>query len=143
MTSIKLRYVDRYIDCTGKVRFYFRRSRRSLRIALPGPPGSDEFMAAYRAALDGDVSRKRVHGAPGTFDRLVQDYFQSSNFMSLASSTQRAYRLVIERFVRDEAIGHRLVSQMTRSHVAKMLARRAETPGAANDLLKKISGKLW
>jgi integrase len=139
MTVIKLRYVDRYIDATGKTRFYFRRSRRSLRVALPGYPGSEEFMAAYQAALDGDTRKQQPQwGAPGTFDRLVQDYFASPNFLTLAPSSQRAYRLVIERFVRDEKIGHRLVSQMTRAHVQKMLARRSATPGAANDLLKKI-----
>jgi putative ABC transport system substrate-binding protein len=46
MTSIKLPYVLEYTDRHGKVRRYFRR-RGSKQIALPGIPGSDEFMAAY------------------------------------------------------------------------------------------------
>ena len=50
MSKIKLQYVQEYIDRHGKVRRYFRR-RGSKQIALPGIPGSDEFMAAYQAAL--------------------------------------------------------------------------------------------
>ncbi len=37
-----------------------------------------------------------------------------------------------------EKIGHRLVAEMRREHVNRMIAKRADTPGAANDLLKKI-----
>ena len=56
MTRIHLRYVDRFVDRHGYVRHYFRRPG-GKRFALPGVPGSDEFMAAYKAALAGeDVS---------------------------------------------------------------------------------------
>jgi integrase len=139
MTRIKLRYVDSYIDATGKRRYYVRKSRTAPRVTLPGLPGSSEFMAAYEAALD-DVAptARKLRGNPGTFDRLVQDYFESTDFLRLAQSTQNAYRLVIERWVRDDNIGHRRVDQLARTHVSKMLAKRKETPGAANDLLKKV-----
>ena len=97
-------------------------------------------MNAYQSALgNNDVSPQRNHrGAPGTFDRLIEDYFGSPEYARLAKSSQRAYRLVIERLVRDENIGHRLVREMNREHVKRMVAKRAATPGAANDVLKKI-----
>ena len=38
----------------------------------------------------------------------------------------------------DEKIGHRLVAEMRREHVSRIITNRADTPGAANDLLKKI-----
>lgn len=97
-------------------------------------------MAAYQKAVEGvlPAAQRRVRGDPGTFDRLVQDYFSSPEYLRLASTTQRAYRLVIERLIRDENIGHRLVSEMTREHIKKMVAKRAMTPGAANDVLKKL-----
>ena len=97
-------------------------------------------MLAYQAALAGDEVQRapRSRGAPGTFDRLVQDYFASANYLGLSPSSQRPYRLVIERLLRDEKIGHRLVTQMTRQHVQQIIGRRAPTPGAANDLLKKL-----
>ena len=97
-------------------------------------------MAAYQKAVEGvlPAAQRRVRGDLGTFDRLTQDYFSSPDYLRLASTTQRAYRLVIERLIRDENIGHRLVSEMTREHIKKMVAKRAMTPGAANDVLKKL-----
>src|SRR6516165_2882816 len=46
MTGAGLKYVNRKDD---RVRYYFR--RRGMNFPLPGLPGSDEFMAAYGAAL--------------------------------------------------------------------------------------------
>lgn len=136
MTVLKLRYLDCFIDRHGKPRYYFRRGR-GARVPLPGIPGSTEFMHAYQSALgNNDVSPQRNHrGAPGPFDRLIEDYFGSPEYVRLAKSSQRAYRLVIERLVRDENIGHRLVREMNREHVKRMVAKRAATPGAANDVL--------
>jgi hypothetical protein len=95
-------------------------------------------MAAYRDAAVGKHVEPipRSRGSPGTFDHLVADYFSSAGFLRLAPSSQVAR--VIERFVNDEDVGHRLIGQMTRAHVQKIIGRRAQTPGAANDLLKKI-----
>jgi integrase len=44
----------------------------------------------------------------------------------------------MERWVRDDGLGHRRVCDLKREHVEKMLGKRVATPGAANDLLKKI-----
>ena len=140
MTAIKLKHVDSFRDRHGRRRYYFRRDR-GPRIALPGLPGSTEFMAAYQAALAGEESRRtapKLRGNPGTFDRLVQDYFASADFQRLAPSTRKTYRSVIERLITDENIGHRLVKEMTREHVRKIVAKRAATPGAANSVLQKI-----
>ena len=58
--------------------------------------------------------------------------------MRLATSTQRSYRSVIERMIEDERIGHSLVREMRREHMKRMVSRRAATPDAANDMLKKF-----
>lgn len=139
MTFIKLKYVDRFKDRQGQWRYYFRRGK-GPRIALPGKAGTPEFMAAYQGALELPESKAEpgLRGAPGTFDRLVQDYFASADYLRLSDNTRHVYRLVIERLLRDENIGHRLVKQMTRRHVVQMVGKRAATPGAANDVLKKI-----
>lgn len=55
MAHIKLKYVNAFVNRGRKdkrVRYYFRR-RGSKAICLPGLPGSEEFMAAYAAALAG------------------------------------------------------------------------------------------
>ena len=62
---IRLKYVHAFRDRMGRMRYYFR--RHGIRTALPGLPGSNEFMAAYGA----QVSKKpetvipRSTAAPG------------------------------------------------------------------------------
>jgi integrase len=138
MTRIHLRYVDRFVDRHGHVRHYFRRPG-GKRIALPGAPGSAEFMAAYKAALGGEdvpVATPKSRGEPGTFNRLAAQYFASPDFLRLRVRTQHVYRLVIDRFLAEH--GHRRVAEMRRDDVKKIMALKAATPGSANDLLKKI-----
>jgi integrase len=138
MTRIHLRYVDRFVDRHGHVRHYFRRPG-GRRLALPGVPGSDEFMAAYKAALaaeDVPPAQPKVRGEPGTFSRLAAQYFVSPDFLRLRTRTQYVYRLVIDRFLAEH--GHRRVAEMRRDDVKKIMALKAATPGSANDLLKKI-----
>ena len=140
MTTVKLKYVDHFLCRHGHSRYYFRRGK-GPRTTLPGKPGTPEFMAAYQQALQGGNApkpEKRAAVPLGTFNALVRDYYQSTNYLSLTRGTQRAYRGVIDRLLDDEKIGHRQVAQMTRKHVQQILARRAATPGAANDVLKKI-----
>jgi integrase len=136
MTAFRLKHVDRFVDRHGHVRHYFRRNR-GARILLPGEPGSQEFRAAYEAALagaDAPAAPKR-RGAPGTFDDLLQIYFESTAFARLAPRSKLAYRTIAETLIRAEGVGHRMVVQMKRQHVDRMLAKRAATPAAANNVL--------
>jgi integrase len=138
MTRIHLRYVDRFVDRHGYVRHYFRRPG-GQRIPLPGLPGSKEFMASYKTALagkDAPTREPKTRGEPGTFSRLATQYFASPEFLRLRIRTQYVYRLFIERFLAEH--GHRLVAEMRRDDVKKIMALKATTPGSANDLLKKI-----
>ena len=137
MTTIRLRYVDRFVDRHGHLRHYFRRPG-GPRIPLPGLPGSDEFISAYRAALEGTSHRpgRQSRAAVGTFNRLALDYFASPDFLRLGPRTRYAYRRVIERYLGEH--GHRQVAEMRREDVKKIMALKARTPGSANDLLKKI-----
>ena len=142
MTNLQLRHVDCFTDRHGHRRYYFRRGH-GPRMALPGLPGEANFKAAYLSALRSDkivkkLATNKMRGSPGTFDRWVTEYFVSPKFRRLGATTQINYRRVIERFVLDEKIGHRLVAEMRREHVNRMIAKRADTHGAANDFLKKI-----
>lgn len=138
MSRIRLRYIDRFVDRHGHARHYFRRPG-SKRVPLPGLPGSEEFMTAYKVALAGaalpNITPKQ-RGKIGTFDWLAGQYFGSPEFLRLRPRTRHVYRLVIERFLVEH--GHRLIAEMRREDVKKIMALKAETPGAANDLLKKI-----
>jgi hypothetical protein len=135
---LHLKCVDTFHDRTGRLRHYFRRGK-GPRIALPGLPGSAEFMAAYQAALDDEKrSPQRPRGAPGTFDALASLYYNSVEFARTRSLTQANYRSVIDNLIQSEGIGHRRVDQLRREHVSKMIAKRSATPSAANHVLKKL-----
>jgi integrase len=95
-------------------------------------------MVAYRAALGGTASdiRPTSRAAKGTFNHLALEYFSSPDFLRLRPRTKHVYHLIIERFLTEH--GHRLVREMVRDDVKRIIAAKANTPGAANDLLKKI-----
>lgn len=50
MARIDLPHIQRFRDRHGHLRHYFRKPG-CKRVALPGIPGSEEFMAAYKVAL--------------------------------------------------------------------------------------------
>ena len=83
MTNIKLRHVDRFTDRHGKVRYYFRRVRGARIRCLD--PSSSEFLNAYHAALNSEPQpvQSRHRDAAGTFDRLLENYFQSPDYLRL------------------------------------------------------------
>jgi integrase len=129
MTMIKLQYVKEYIDKTGKVRRYLRHKGKPS-IPLPGLPGSDEFMAAYRDGLVSIAKSKPKHG-DGTVGSLVLSFYQSSAFSNLAPSSQQRYRLVLDRFAAED--GHRLVRDMPRRVAVSIIEEIGDkTPGMAN-----------
>jgi integrase len=140
MTRIRFKHVDRFTDRNGHTRHYFRRGK-GPRIVLPGLPGSAEFMRAYEAALANQPPAARTtppRGAPGTFDALVQLYYGSSDYARLAPATRQVYRSIIDGVVHAERIGHRLVREMRREHVSKMMVNRAANPASANQVAKKL-----
>jgi enterobacteria phage integrase len=129
MTMIKLQYVKEYIDKTGRVRRYLRRKGKPS-IPLPGLPGSAEFMAAYRAGLAA-IAKPASRHADGTIGSLVLSFYQPSAFSNLAASSQRRYRLVLDKFAAED--GHRQVRDMPRRVAISIIEEIGEkTPGMAN-----------
>lgn len=147
MTSVRLPNIDRFKDRHGHLRHYFRQKHGAPRISLPGKPGSAEFMAAYQAAIAGASAPAKPAGPSAgdySFKALAQHYYRSPEFRKLKDHTQHVYRLVIGRFLDGDpekekvGHGHRDARQMKREHVKKLMGDMADTPGAANNLLKKL-----
>ena len=133
---IRLKYVHAFRDRMGRMRYYFR--RHGIRTALPGLPGSDEFMAVYAAQLEGTSKHVelRPKAAPGTFSALAIRYYGSPQYQSLSATSRSNYRRIIDGFL--EHHGHRQVDQMTREHVDIIIGKMASKPGAGIILLKRI-----
>jgi enterobacteria phage integrase len=135
MAVIKLKYVNEYVDRTGKVRRYFRRG--AIRGVLPGSVGSAEFMASYEAFLDG---RQQVEAKPrsagGTVGRLITEYYGSRAFLDLKPSSRNIYRCVLEPFA--ETHGHRMVRDMPADKVAKIIEEVGKTKPAMGNLTASV-----
>src|SRR5262245_64497534 len=84
VASIRMKFVKAYVDRHGKARHYFRQPGRKS-IALPGLPGSDEFMAAYGQAL-ADTPRVEIAARQtraGSINAMVIGYLGSAAFAAL------------------------------------------------------------
>jgi enterobacteria phage integrase len=130
-------FVECWRDRHGKVRVYFRRAR-GRRIPLPATIGSDEFGAAYHAALAGQLAlsrEKRASPASGSIGALVASYMRSSAYLGLRDTTRVAYSSPIETLRTKH--GHRSVVGLTRQRIASgILQPYADRPGAALSILK-------
>jgi integrase len=139
MTNVKLKYVTRNIDRHGNARLYFRRPGKPW-IRLPGLPGSEEFMAAYRDALAGDGAAPTPEKS---LDWLCERYFKSTAFASLEEYTRRRKRTVLNEVCAIKFGGVRIGSQafagMSKAAVRKLRDMKSATPEAANYRLKQLA----
>ena len=128
VATIDLAFVQAYTDRHGRRRHYFR--RKGFRAALPGTPGSPEFMTAYQAAMARETPPVAKEKS-GTLGRLIKDYYASANFANLKPRSKKSYRSVLEAV--GEKHGHRAVRDMPRANARKIIEEIGATrPGLAN-----------
>jgi integrase len=125
-------------DRHGTRRVMFR--RRGFATYLPGIPWSEEFMRRYASALEGVKAQATVVGSvrtiTGSFDAVIVAYYKSPEFHALKVTTQRVRRNQIESFRKDH--GTKPVALLNRTHIKNMIGAKADTPEAANNLLKLL-----
>jgi hypothetical protein len=100
VASIRLKYVKAYIDRLGKARHYLRKPGIKS-IALPGLPGSAEFMNAYQAliAIPGIDSRVQIGASrtrAGSISSMIAGYLASAKFSALAPTSKAQYQRFLE-----------------------------------------------
>jgi hypothetical protein len=145
MSSLRLKYVQQWIDRRNdQPRYYFRRPGFP-RVPLPGSPFSAEFEAAYKEAMAGQrapvtappITSPRRQFLPGTVNALAVSYFNSLAFRSLKPSSQSFYRSLIDRLCREA--GDNRVALLQRKHVVAMMEERSVIgPDSANGLRKVL-----
>jgi integrase len=128
---LRLKHVHRFRDRHKTVRHYLRIPGRKA-VALPGEPGSREFLAAYQAATQAPAPKPQA--TAGSLNALAASYYASPAFLDLRPSSQANYRRIIERL--RNAHGPKPVALLNGAGVRKILADRAEHPAAANHLLR-------
>ena len=125
-------------DRHGVRRVRFRKAGFSTYLA--GIPWSETFMRAYATALEGVQEQASGVGAertiPGSLSALIVKYYRSPEFRGLKASTQAARRSIIEPFRNQH--GTKPVARLTRAHIKDIIGAKADTPEAANSLLKVL-----
>jgi integrase len=130
MAKLKLRYVNEYIDRTGKLRRYFRKNGKQLG-PLTGDVGSEEFMTAYAAYLADKPAAAKTTLHADSLGKLIVDFYGDRMFTDRKPSTRQLYRYALEPVAKEH--GHRSVTAMTADHAEKIInAIGAKRPGMGN-----------
>jgi len=134
MVQIEFKYLRRTRNRHGKFYYSFRKKGHK-RVRIPGAPGSAEFVAAYESALGMSTDEKKLN--PGSMAALVNLFYASTKFAGLdKKSTQRTYRRVLDNFCDEH--GDKPVALLQMHHMDSIIAKKCNTPAAANQLLKRV-----
>lgn len=137
MMRTTIKYVERWRDRHGRERIYFRRYP-GPRVPLRGPLGSPEFWEDYQAAASGTLNKPqpKTRAQSGTMRWLVEQYYSSAAFRQMKESTRIARRRILERF--SEKHGTKRYAHLLPRHLFKIRDEIADTPEAANNLMKAL-----
>jgi integrase len=102
-----------------------------------------DYGQALEAATPGGGSIGAGRTLPGSLNWLISRYYKSAEYVTLKASSQKVRRNVIERFRNERApsgqtFGDKPLKGLTRIHIKEIVASKAETPEAANNLLKAL-----
>lgn len=130
-------YASSFKDRHGVVRVRLR--KKGLPTLYPkSVPGTDDFWQEYLAWKSQKPQPAGIDRiAPGTMDDLITQFYRSTTWNNIPKeSTKRTYRGELERFrVKN---GKKLVRQITAKSIVRLMEKRAETPSAAANLLKRL-----
>jgi hypothetical protein len=147
MGNVKLPYVEGRKDRHGVVRYWYF-VRRGGVWRLPGEPASDEFHAEYQRLLGETAPRppEQAEGghspaggdaySRGTFGALVNDFLASSDFKTKSDRTRGEYERIALLLQAEH--GNKRLAHMKRRHIRQIRDAKAETPGAANNVLRLL-----
>lgn len=141
-----------YVHCdkdsrTGAIRVYFRRRLGAPKIRLRSEPGTEEFLAEYKAALEASQEDVNLGGKPNTYSWLMVRYFESAEFKSLDPQTQRTRRGILESTCLEKVVADSAetfadfpLNRLTSKAIRVLRDRKVLQgfPDAANNRLKAI-----
>lgn len=124
-------------DRHGNIRIYFKK-RGCRKIRIKGTPWTPDFMEQYEAAKRNaaPIQPKQEAAQPGTLKWLLEAYYQSAEFKGLEARTQRVRRGILDKVA--EKAGHLPFARLEAKNIRKWRDARAETPEAANGLVKAL-----
>jgi integrase len=144
--KIDLPYVHTDRDTrSGRARVYFRRRLGAPKIRLRSRPGTAEFLAEYKAALEASDTPAIGGITPRSYRWLITQYLASSEYRSLDPRTQRVRRGILESTCNEpispgsrELFGDFPLNRLTAKAIRVLRDRKADLPEAANGRVKAI-----
>jgi len=130
-------FASAFRDRHGRAHVRFRKT--GLPSLYPkAKPGTDEFWQEYLAWKEGaPIAAGTNRAEPGTFDDLISQFYRSIPWRNIPKdSTRKVYKGELERF--RVTYGPRRVATMSAKNVTKLMEKMADTPSAANNLLKRL-----
>lgn len=140
MVDVKHKYLWMDKDRYGRERYYVAVPGRQ-KVRLREPKGSEAFEAEYWAARKGEPLEpaQRIRKvADGSFAWLCQRYYRTTDFKNLGAETQKVRERILRKVC--EKIGDKDYTQLRQCHIKGWMDDKADTPQAANGLLKALSG---
>jgi len=133
--KVEFPYIRTDRDRHGNWRTYVRRRGRSIRI--DAKRDSPEFLDAYRAALTKLEQTPAARGAqPNTLRWLIDNYYKSPEFRNeLGDRTQYVRHGILDALVHEHGDKPFI---MKPKHIRKLRDAKADTPEAANALVKAL-----
>ena len=134
---IRFKHLVEDRDRHGNLRLYVRVLGRP-KVRIRATFGTDEFMAAYNAALSAHVTTPRQANEvkPGSFRHLCVRYYASAAYKSLDISTRNWQRRALDEIAREH--GAKPIAMMAPRHVRRIRDAKSETPAAANQSVKAL-----
>jgi integrase len=134
------KYVVEDTDRHGNVRIYLRKPGQP-KVRLHADPGTQAFLDEYRTALLREVIAEPCaaierRGNRGTFKWLCEQYYASAEYKRLGSRTQYVRRRILDAI--SEQHGSKPFPLLEPRHVRRMRDEKAETPEAANAIVKAL-----
>lgn len=145
---VKLKFLVEDRDRHGNVRVYVKMNGVG-KIRIHERPRTAEFYTAYSAALQTLTDRRegktpaaipsarQRQAQPGTLAWLIDRYCASAEFRKLAQSTQTVRRGILDK-IHARPAGGKPYAKMEARHVAILRDEKADTPEAANSVVKTL-----
>jgi integrase len=131
----------------GVTVFFDRHGKRRVRGRLKGlvtyyfksELGTESWELEYQRwkagqAPQGEIGAQRTR--PGSVSALVVKFYRSAEWANLSDATKATYKGIIERFRVEH--GNKPVAQLEKRHVRDIVAKKAKTPAAANNMLRMV-----
>ena len=130
-------YLQKEINRHGKVVWYVRK-KPNPRIRIRGEYGSEEFMQAYSAAVNGQEMPTKISTSSNSLRWLIEQYMRSSEWSSLSQATRKQKENIFLHII--EKAGDKPYRAVTRKVVIASRDERSATPGQAANFLKTLRG---